>query len=249
MWSFRKKPKTNQKVKSVPFVSGDLLIKSVDNLGKVPPEFVPFASWDLSYAKSHGLRALCGLLMDRHSACTICPFCGTNDDDDIYQLIVHVEMQTDAATEEPLLALYFCKAEYPSEYPEANNIEEWAARLTYTEAAPNRKVVVHLLETGAYYAEYGPIANPTEGDYSTGSLDREEWTLFFYCDSEPAYTRWQYWESQVTPEQRVVPEFRCLQTGGEWWVVDIDQERKMVQQVAAITVADNPDHLARQLNG
>lgn len=226
MWPFRKKPKKNQQAK-----------------------VVPFTSMNLSYAKSHGLRVLCGLLMDRHSACTICPFCGINDDDGIHQLIVHVEMQTDGTTGAPLLALYFCKAAYPSESPEANNIEEWAARLTYAEAVPNRKAVVNLLDNGAYYAEYGPIANPTQGDYSTGALDREEWTLFFYCDPEPAYTRWQYWESQVTPGQRVVPEFRCLQTGGEWWVVDIDRERKMVHQVAAITVADNPDHLGRHSNG
>ena len=146
MWPFRKQPKKSQKAK-----------------------FVPFASMDLSYAKSHGLRALCGLLMDRHSACTTCPFCGINDDDGIYQLIVHVEMQSDATTGAPLLALYFCKAKYPSESPEAISfgcgaactaawfdIEEWAARLTYAEAVPDRKAVVHLLDTGAYYAEYGP---------------------------------------------------------------------------------------------
>ena len=226
MWSFRKKPKKSQKAK-----------------------FVPFASMDLSYAKSHGLRALCGLLMDRHSACTICPFCGIHGDNDILQLIVHVEMQSEATTGEPLLALYFCKGVYPSESPAANNIEEWAVRLTYAEAVPQRKAVVNLLDNGAYYAEYGPIANPTQGNYSTGALDREEWTLFFYCEPEPAYTRWQYWESQVTPGQRVVPEFRCLQTGGEWWVVDIDREREMLHHVAAIAVADNPDHLDRQSNG
>ena len=126
MWPFRKKPKKSQTAK-----------------------FVPFASMDLSYAKSHGLRALCGLLMDRHSACSTCPFCGINDDDGIDQLIVHVEMQTDATTGAPLLALYFCKAVYPSESPEASNIEEWAARLTYTEAVPHRKAVVRLLDNGA----------------------------------------------------------------------------------------------------
>ena len=122
MWPIRKKPKKSQEAK-----------------------FVPFTSLDLSYAKSHGLRALCGLLMDRHSACTTCPFCGINEADDPYQLIVHVEMQSDATTREPLLALYFCKAVYPSESPEANSIEEWAPRLTYAEAVPHQKAVVHLL--------------------------------------------------------------------------------------------------------
>ena len=221
MWPFRKTPKKSQEVK-----------------------VVPFTSWDLSYAKYHGLRALCGLFMDRHSACTICTFCGSHNG--ILQLIVHVEMQTDAITNEPLLALYFCKAEYPSDSSEAESIEEWATRLTYAEAVPTRKAVVHLLDNGAYSAEYGPIANPTEGAYSTGALDREGGTLSFYCEPEPAYTRWQYWESEMLPGQKIVPEFRCLQARGEWWIVDIYRERRMVQQVAALTVADNPDHLARR---
>ena len=221
MWPFRNTPKPSQEVK-----------------------FVPFVSWDLSYAKYHGLRALCGLLMDRHSACPFCPFCGSQDG--IHQLIVHVAIQTDALTNEPIIALYFCKAEYPSDSPEAENIEEWAFRLTYAEAVPARKAVVRLLDKGDYRAEYGWIANPTEGDYSTGALNREEGTLFFYCDPESAHARWQYWESQMLPGQKVVPEFRCLQARGEWWIVDIDREREIVQQVAAISVADRPDHLTRR---
>ena len=220
MWPFRKKPE-----KSQPEV-----------------KFVSFISSDLSYAKIHALRALCGLLMDRHSSCTICPFCGSHDG--THQLIVHADMQTDAATNEPLLALYFCKATLPTDGPDPASIEEWAPLLTYAESVPTRKAVVKLLDNGTYYAEYGPIANPVDGDYSTGMLDRSEWTLSFFCDPEPPYARWQYWESQMQPGQRVVPEFRCLQANGEWWIVDIDRERRMVQQVAAMTLADNPDHLA-----
>ena len=184
------------------------------------------------------------MFMDRHSACKVCPFCGSHDGN--IELIVHVEIQTDAETNQPLLALYFCKATYPTDSPEPESIEEWAHRLTYAEAIPTRKAVVHLLNSGAYYAEYGPIANPVDGDFSTGMLDRSEWTLFFFCDPEPNYARWQYWESQMPPGQRVVPEFRCLRVNGEWWIVDIDRERKMVQQVAALTVADNPNHLAHR---
>ena len=178
--------------------------------------------------------------MDRHSACAICPFCGS--DDAILELIVHVEMQTDARESGPLLALYFCKAVFSSDGQVDSVVEEWAPRLEYAEETPSRKAVVQPLENGAYYAEYGPVANPTEGDYSTGALDREGWTMSFHCDPEPAYARWHYWESMITPGQKVVPEFRCLRLRGEWWIVDIDRSRSMVQQVAALTVADNPDH-------
>lgn len=202
---------------------------------------VPFTSQELPYAKYHGLRALCGLFMDRHSACKICPFCGSIDDADSLQLIVHVEGQIDAETREPLIALYFCKAGLPDNV-ETNSIDQWAAWLQYAEEVPSRKAVVRPLDNGAYLAEYGPIANPTKGDYSTGRLDREEWTLSYHCDPEPAHTRWQYWDSGITAEQKVVPEFRCLQVRGEWWIVDIDRERRMVQQVAALSVADDRDH-------
>ena len=208
-------------------------------------KIIPFTSLELPYTKYHGLRALCGLFMDRHSACTVCPFCGSIDDADIEQVIVHVESQIAGETGEPLVALYFCKAKFRDNV-EADSIEQWASWLQYAEDVPFRKAVVRLLDNGAYYAEYGPIANPTKGDYSTGMLDGQEWTLSYHCDPEPAHTRWQYWESDITPQQKVVPEFRCLQVRGAWWIVDIDRERRMVQQVAAMTVADNPNHLVNQ---
>ena len=232
-------------------------MKASERRGKEGAKSIPFASWELSYAKHHGLRALCGLLMDRHSACTVCPFCGDPDQDGLMQLIVNVEMQTDGRTGEPVLALYFSKAEYPSG-SEAENIDDWASRLTYAEAVPIRKAVVQLLDDGSYVAEYGTIANPTEGDYSTGALNREDWTLQFNCDPEPAYARWQYWESTITSGQQVVPQFCCLRTPRrEWWIVDRDYEqanrytgqsdRGMVsiitQQVAGLEVADNPHHV------
>ena len=208
---------------------------------------VPFTSGELPYIKEHGLRALCGLLMDRHSACTVCPFCGhhdPNDDSaDVVQLIVHVEGQIDANTGEHLVALYFSKAVLPViEEGIIDPVSDWGARVTYAEDVPSRKAVVNLLDSGAYHAQYGPIDNPTSGDHSSGALDRMGWTLAFHCDPEPSYTKWQYWESSITPEQRVVPEFLCLRLHGEWWIIDRDRERRMVQQVAALTVANNPDH-------
>ena len=210
------------------------------------PKVVTFTSGQLAYAKEHGLRALCGLLMDRHSECRVCPFCGRHSEEDIEQVIVQVAMQTDAKSGEPILALYFSKGVLPPGIEQIDDVAtEWAPRLSFAEEMPRRKAVVNLLDNGCYYAQWGPIANPTRGDYSTGMLDWDQSILTFYCDPEPGHTRWHYWESQITPGQQLVPEYRCLQLRGEWWIIDIDRDRNMVQQVATLTVADNPDHLGR----
>ena len=70
-------------------------------------------------------------------------------------------------------------------------------------------------------------------------------------DPEPAHAKWEYYKSKITEGQRVVPEFHCFMLRGEWWVVDIDKERQMYQQVAALEFADNPDHQSalRYLHG
>lgn len=71
---------------------------------------VPFTSGELPYVKWHGLRALAGLLMDRHSSCTVCPFCGVHDpsdEADLTQVIVQPIGQEDIQTGAPVLALYF----------------------------------------------------------------------------------------------------------------------------------------------
>ena len=210
------------------------------------PRLVEFTSWQLAYAKEHGLRALCGLLMDRHDDCKICTFCGSHSAGGIQQVIVQVAMQTDARGGDPVLALYFSKGVLPDGIEQIDDVvREWAPRLTFAEEVPNRKAVVNLLDDGCYYAQWGPIANPTRGDYSTGMLDRSQHNLAYYCNPEPSYTRWQYWESQITPGQQVVPEYRCLQLRGEWWIIDIDRGRNMIQQVAALTVANNPNHSAQ----
>ena len=207
-----------------------------------PTMVVSFESSELPYIKHHALRALCGLLMDRHSDCQVCPFCG--DSDAMIQVIVRVEGQVDAVSKAPVVALYFCKA---TEVVGDNMdpVRDWAFRVGYAESTPFRKAVVNLLGDGSYFAEYGPIANPTEGDYSTGQLDRTAPTYSFRCVPEPTHTQWHYWESELTANQRTVPEFLCLRLRGEWWVIDRDIEESGVQQVAALTVADNPAHERR----
>ena len=108
---------------------GLIIVKGEDlDLRQLGVETVPFTSFELPYIKHHGLRALCGLLMDSHSACTADhPFCRFPADS-TFQFIVHVDGQTEGRTGEPVVALYFCQAASPSGY-EADSIEDWAALL------------------------------------------------------------------------------------------------------------------------
>ena len=108
---------------------------------------------------------------------------------------------------------------------------------------PVRKAVVQPVSDGTYIARYGQIANPTEGDYSSGRLDTSQPVIPYRCNPEPDWAQWRYWESGITKNQTAVPEFLCLRLRREWWILDRDMEQGMIQQVAALTVADNPDHL------
>ena len=214
---------------------------------RVVVEFSPDIS-ELPTLKHHGLRALCGALMDRHKAClSPHPFCGTQghwkDEDPPIQLIAHAITQIDAGTGAPLVAIYLCKATNAMASPPQERIasSEYAAHLTYYEKTPSRKMVVNLVDDGTYIVQYGPIVNPVEGDFSTGSIDQDDLRTL-YCDPEPAHAKWQYWDSDISEGQVVVPEFHCLNAFGQWWIVDVDRERGRTQQVAAIEWADNPDH-------
>ena len=139
---------------------------------------VPFESEDLPYIKHHGIRALCGLLMDRHSACSLCPFSG--DPEPMATVLVNIIAQTGAESGNPLVAFYFSKAtEVRGDNMEV--VRDWATRVGYAESTPSRKAVVNLLDNGNYHAVYGHIANPTEGDYSSGTLDHSQPRIAFRC--------------------------------------------------------------------
>ena len=113
--------------------------------------------------------------------------------------------------------------------------------MTPAQPVPQRKLVVSPPHSGTYAAMYGPVLNPVNGDYSTGSIDPENARLI-YCNPEPRHCRWKYWEPRVTKRDGEVTRLHCLQVFGEWWVVDVDVGAGMFQQVAALDVADNPDH-------
>ena len=217
------------------------------------PLVVPFSHgiMELPALKYHAVRALCGMLMDRHTQCrSPHPFCGLKghqkDGDTPIQLIANAIPQN--TVDGTIIALYLCKCKDGRTQSQSTDTEpatplDYAVRLTYDEKTPGRKIVVRLLDDGTYLAQYGRIANPVEGDYSTGQLDQED-VRTLHCNPEPAHARWQYWESSVTDGQVSVPEFHCLQVNGEWWIVDVERNRARVRyhQVAALEFADNPEH-------
>ena len=203
-----------------------------------------FTSVDLPYIKRHALRALCGLLMNRHSECRVCPFCG--DSDRGLELIVNASCYL--SENGPLIGLYFRgTAKLPPSYdgPELDVISDWGRGVRPHSAEPERTAVVQPLSNGMYLAHYGKVVGTTKGDHSSGYLDTQGGEIEYICDPEPDWTQWQYWDSDITEKQVTVPEFLCKRLRGEWWILDRDWGQGFVQQVAGLRVADCPGHLAK----
>ena len=202
--------------------------------------------------RHHALRALCGALMDRHTACrSPHPFCAQQDPDRYMEFIAEAIPQGSNPTlnSPDLIGIYLCPASASTHMntEEKWDIMEYIIRMTPTEPAPNRKLVVYPPQGGTYRAMFGPILNPVEGDYSTGSIDPAS-ARPFNCNPEPRHCSWKYWESSLNRGDWRVPRFHCLQVFGEWWIVEVDLRRVgqdmhvRYQQVAALDFADNPDH-------
>ena len=205
----------------------------------------PFSSdiENLALLKYHALRALCGFLFDRHTACrSPHPFCGTANP---LQVITHAVPQRSAHDGNLLLAIYFSGGKNNVYHNTADlppNPLEYIASWDYADVTPFRKAVVQLLNDGTYSTLYGPIINPVVGDYPTGGLDPDNFRTF-HCNPEPAHASWKYWESELTDGQQVIPEYRCMNPGGHTWTIaDIDKDRGLIHQVAALQWADNPQH-------
>ena len=80
------------------------------------------------------------------------------------------------------MAVYLCTAMSSMECPtmkEPAELLEYARSLTYYEKVPTSKLVVGLVDDGSYIAHYGPIVNPVEGDYSTGSIDQDNMRVLY----------------------------------------------------------------------
>ena len=205
---------------------------------------------DFTVLRYHAIRALCGVLMDRHTACrSPHPFCGPShqqDGDAPRSLIAEVIPQSTTPTDDAdriadLIGIYLCPASVKSSGKGNEEPVEYIARMTPDLPMPNRKLAVLPPTGGVYQVTYGPILNPVEGDYSTGSLDPDN-VRPLTSNPEPKHCRWRYWESELGKGDWLVPRFHCLQTFGQWWVVEVDRSRGAAQQVAGLIVADNPEH-------
>ena len=206
------------------------------------------------FVKHHALRALCGVLMDGHSQCLEPghPFCSGFKVESHHQmtmtLIGEVACEKNEDDDSFLVAIYLSKAVSQmtaSNEPVAQM--DYIMSLNFAGPVPDRKMVVRLLPNGDYLAYYGPILDPVPGDYSTGHLDWDK-SVILYGDPEPAHAQFTYWPSGVTEGQQVVPQFKCLMENGQWWVADVDPERQFGRQVAGLEVADNPEHLSREIS-
>ena len=211
------------------------------------PYVVPFDGdiKDTATLKRHAVRALCALLMDRHDSCdSEHPFCGPDihrrNGDTPRQLVAHPIPQQGPLGED-LLAIYLCMATGDTSEGILDPLE-YTAGLACTARTPHRKVVVRLREDGSYTILSGPVLNPVASDHSTGALDRRD-ARHTISHPEPDYAGWEYYDPQLAKGPlRVIPELHCLQVFGEWWVVDVDRETGAYQQVAALTVGNNPGH-------
>lgn len=195
---------------------------------------------DFATLRHHAIRALCGALLDRHTACrSPHPFCGPahrQNGDSRIEFIAEAVAQRSALTGgSDRIGIYLC----PATGEPKEDIMEYIASMAHTQPVPTRKLVVFPPKSGVYQAIYGPILNPVEGDYATGSSDPGNGRPLT-CNPEPKHWRGQYWESGLTLGDSF--RFHCLQMFGNWWVVEVDEVRGLAQQVAGLAFADNPEH-------
>ncbi len=179
--------------------------------------------------------------MNRHSECrSPHPFCG-NVHAEPARLIAQPVNQVNPDGV-PVLAIYLSRATESIAPADGEQIEPFngAVSLRYIEKIPYRKMVVNLNADGTYTAYYGPILNPVEGNYATGSIDPDA-ARALLCDPKPQHARWEYWESKLSNPE-FYPEYRCLIVHGQCWVVEADLSQGLVQQVAGLEIIDHPDH-------
>ena len=233
MWPFKRKCEPKQSRRSA---RSDVLF---------PPDrfTVSFSDdiTDMDVLKRHAVRALCGMFMDRHSACrSPHPFCGNVHAEPAKLIAIPVNQNNADGT--PVLAIYLSRATESIAPAAGEQITPFdgTVSLQYIEKIPHRKMVVWPNNDGTYTAYYGPILNPVEGYYATGSIDQDAVRLLL-CDPEPKHARWEYWPSELSNDE-YYPEYRCLIVHGQCWVVEADLNQGLVQQVAGLEITDHPGH-------
>ena len=221
-------------------VSGSPATAPTSKTAEKPEEATSFGGdlEDFTVLRYHAIRALCGVLMDRHTDCkSPHPFCGPGhrqNGDTPGSLMAEVIPQGTTLTGgADLIGIYLCPASAESSGEDNEDIMEYIVRMIPSQPVPDRKLVVFPPTDGTYQVLYGPILDPTEGNYSTGKIDPDN-RRPLRANPEPKHCRWQYWESGLDRGDWLVPRFQCLQVFGEWWVVEVDRVRGVAKQVAAL---------------
>ena len=246
-WLFRRLGETSEKETGVEYTTrrnppsktsraGDSVVRGLQSFGNLE---------DTSVLRRHALRALCGALMDRRSDCQReHPFCGPGhrqNGDNPIQLIAQAVAQRDAAQRTDLIGVYLTPASGEVDGSGQQDILEFILSMSPTSPTPTRKLVVSPRGEGdSYPALYGPIVEATGGGYPSGRIDPGD-HIPVDCVPQPEYCRWEYFDSELAGK-RLVPTFHCLQVFGEWWVVEVDAARGQAQKVAALELAENPEH-------
>ena len=233
MWPFKRRSTPKQPSRSA---RSDLLF---------PPDHyrIPWSDdiTDLAVLKYHTVRVLSGMFMNRHTECRPPhPFCGNFINTSPARLIAQPVNQI--GPDGPILAIYTSRATESITPAEGGQITPFdgATSLRRIESVPYRKLVVNPNADGTYTALRGPILNPVEGDYATGSIDPDA-ARALLCDPEPQHARWEYWESELS-DPEFYPEYRCLIVHGQCWVVEADLNQGLCQQVAGLEITDHPEH-------
>ena len=204
--------------------------------------------------KYHGLRALCGALMNRHSDCDddMHAFCGPSSISSPTNLIAHISWGYDTEGKS-ILGITLSRATSDEKFSESNpaatvdELVEHIARFTYSDSTPVSMMVVYQLRNGNYLARYGRMINTVPNNRFVGNVDNEE-AIPIYCDPEPQEVKHLYHDETITPGQEGEPEFHCLGINGSWWIVDIDRARGIFALAAGLELADNSNHYGYRWN-
>ena len=104
---------------------------------------------DFALLRHHAVRALCGLLMDRHTACrSPHPFCrqpGHRQAGDVPMMLITeaVPQRSDTSTSNlDLIGIYLCPAAAVVGSEEHGDVMDLIMRMTPSQPTPNRKIVV-----------------------------------------------------------------------------------------------------------
>ena len=197
--------------------------------------------------KYHGLRALCGALMNRDDDCEyLHPFCGLDRDGLQITLIANISWGYDTGGK-AILGITLSRASDGGRFSRSiptskvDELIEYTARLTYSDSVPFSLMVVYQLRNGNYLANYGRAIDTVPNNRFVGIVDPEEHTPL-YCDPEPQRVNHLYHDDIITLGQEEEPEFHCLGINGSWWVVDVDRTRGIHALAAGLEIVNHPEH-------